>query len=353
MREEYEKLFPMGVKPVRRKDFKTNYWLPSLLFIITFFTTLLAGIDWINGLGYGVEMVWLYAEQFFSGVDNGITLSDFSLGLPYALSILFILACHEFGHYIAGRKHRIYSTLPNFIPFPPIPGILNFGTLGAVIKTKVPIRSKKALFDIGAAGPLAGFIASLCILIYGFTHLPPVDYILSIHPDYFTPEYGENMISLTFGDTLLFAFLREVFTGSSDFVPPMSEVYHYPYLITGWFGLFVTAMNLIPVGQLDGGHIAYSLFGGKVHQRIAGISMLVLIALGVLGVIGLVLDIEMPVGWPGWLFWAALLYFFIKIKHPPTYDDTPLSPVRRMLGYTTIGIFIVSFSPSPFVVGLG
>lgn len=317
------------------KRMKNNYWLPPLTFVITFITALIAGTEWIRGYGQPFDVL------------------ELSSGLPYAVSILLMLGAHEFGHYFAAMYHKVKSSLPYFIPFPPIPGLINFGTLGAVIRTKVPIPSLKVLFDIGIAGPIAGFIVSVALLVYGFTHLPGQDYILAIHPDYFSPDYGKGALSLTFGDTPLFAALRWLLTSPGDFVPPMSEVYHYPYLCVGWFGLFVTAMNLIPVGQLDGGHVIYALFGREAHYRIASISMLVLIFMGVLGFVSVLIGIDLIVGWSGWLFWALMLYFVVKVKHPPVRDETPISPGRRILGYIAIIVFMLSFSPTPFMIDLG
>lgn len=316
------------------KQFEHNYLLHAGLFLITFITTLFAGIEWTTGKMGPYEM------------------NDLYLGLPYAFSILFILGVHEFGHYFASVYHKVKATLPFFIPFPPIIGFFNFGTFGAVIKTKSPIPDNKAMFDIGAAGPISGFIACLIILIYGFTHLPGQEYILQIHPDYLSADYGKGAVGLEFGNTLLFVLLKEIFTSSSQFVPPMSEVYHYPYLCVGWFGLFVTAMNLIPVGQLDGGHIIYSMFNEKKQEAISSISLIVLVFIGVLGVLNSFMNLEIHFGWSGWLFWAIILFFFIKIKHPPVSHFEELSLGRKIFGYIAILIFILSFSPTPFIISL-
>lgn len=311
---------------------KQKYWLHLLLFVITFFTTTAAGYEWVRGF------------------SNRMEFTELIYGIPYSLSILFVLGSHEFGHYFAAKFHKVRATLPFFIPFPAIMGFLNFGTLGAVIKIKSPIPSKKALFDIGVAGPIAGFVASLILIIYGFTHLPGKEYLLQIHPDYDLPTYGKNALALVFGDSLLFSFLREVFTSSKDFIPPMSEIYHYPYLCVGWFGFFVTAMNLIPVGQLDGGHIIYALFGEKKQYAISSVAMIFLIVVGVLGIILTYLEMPLNIGWSGWLFWAVILFFVIKIKHPPIYDDTKLDITRKIVGYLAIIIFIVCFIPAPFLI---
>ncbi|KAF0152789.1 MAG: peptidase M50 [Ignavibacteria bacterium] len=300
------------------------------LFLVTIVTTTIAGVYWSTN------------------IQGPIEFSQLSYGLPYAASILLILGVHEFGHYFAAVLHKVKVTLPYFIPFPPLQ-ILSFGTMGAVIKTKTIIPNNKAMFDIGASGPIAGFFVCLAILIYGFTNLPTVDYILAIHPDYFSPEYGKGAINFAFGDSLLFTMLRELLTQPGQFVPPMSEIYHYPYLCAGWFGLFVTSMNLIPVGQLDGGHIIYSMFGEKKHEAVASVSLIALIILGVSEIMAALLEINFSFGWSGWLFWALILYFIIKVKHTPVTYFEPLGRGRMAIGIFTIIIFILSFSPSPFI----
>lgn len=314
------------------KKHKENYPLHIGLFLITFVTTTIAGVEWTTGTMGPYEFEIL------------------AKGLPYSLSILFMLGVHEFGHYFAALYHKVKATLPYFIPFPPIPGFFHFGTLGAVIKTRTPVSNNKAMFDIGVAGPIAGFVACLILLVYGFLNLPGEEYILQIHPDYFTPEYGEGALSLEFGDTILFAALRELLTSPDQFVPPMSEIYHYPFLCVGWFGLFVTAMNMIPVGQLDGGHIVYSMFGEKIHEVIASISMLFLFGFGSLGLFSTLMDLENSIGWTGWLFWGFVLYFFIKVKHPPVQNFEKLSNGRMILGYVSLIVLLLSFSPMPFIV---
>ena len=314
-----------------KKD-KKNYLIHLGLFILTLVTTTIAGME------------------LTTGVMNPFEFSDLLMGLPYSLSLLFILGVHEFGHYFATVYHKVKATLPYFIPIPPIPGFFNFGTLGAVIRTKSAIYNNKAMFDIGIAGPLSGFIACLIILVYGFTHLPGKEYILQIHPDFFSPDYGKGAIGLEFGNTLLFSFFKIVFTHPGEFFPPMSEIYHYPYLCVGWFGLFVTSMNMVPVGQLDGGHIVYSMFGGKTHEAVAGISMLILIGLGMLGFLDVYLELNIGFGWAGWLLWSFILYVIIKVKHPPVYIFDRLDKRRRILGWVSLFILLISFSPTPFMI---
>ena len=320
---------------VPKKKDKKNYLLHAGLFVFTFITTTIAGAQWV------------------SGQPGPYQLSFLMKGLPYSVSIMFIISCHEFGHYFAAVYHKVKATLPYYIPFPPIWIFINFGTMGAVIRTKSPIYTKKAMFDIGVAGPIAGFIACIIVLVYGFTHMPGLNYLLAIHPDYFSPNYGKNALDLTFGNTILFSFLKMIFIHSGQFFPPMSEVYHYPYLCVGWFGLFVTAMNMIPIGQLDGGHVSYTMFGEENHFKIAVVSFAILMVLGLLGLVEGVLNLSTNFGWSGWLFWALLLFFIIKLKHPPVPDDSELDSRRKLIGWLSLVIFIISFSPTPFMISMG
>ncbi|HLP18222.1 MAG TPA: site-2 protease family protein [Bacteroidota bacterium] len=299
-----------------------------LLFVATVFTTCVAGAAWLN-------------------IDP-FEITNIARGLPYAAALLFILATHEFGHYFASKFHHVDATLPYFIPFPTLPGFLNFGTLGAVIKTRSPVPTKKAMFDIGVAGPIAGFVASLIVLIYGFTHLPGREFITTIHPDYFVkPEIGG--LELRFGTSIAYEALSLLLTNpANQFVPPMTEMYHYPFLCTGWFGLFVTAMNLFPIGQLDGGHVSYAMFG-HAHQTIARTAFALLLTIGLMGFLPAA-GIEVHFGWTGWLFWAAVLFFIVKLTHPPVMSEEPLDPWRMKVGWLAWLIFAVSFAPSPFSI---
>jgi membrane-associated protease RseP (regulator of RpoE activity) len=327
--------------PVEYKRKKDNYYLHIGLFILTVITTIFAGVQWTTGI-----------------MEGPYEFTMLKSGLLYSAAIIFIIACHEFGHYFAARYHKVDATLPFFIPFPPIPMFLNFGTMSAVIKTRSPIPSKKAMFDIGIAGPLSGFAACLIVLITGFLTLPGVNYLLAIHPDFFSPDYGKNGIELFFGNTLLFSSLKSIFISKAQFFPPMSEIYHYPLLCVGWFGMFITAMNMLPVGQLDGGHISYTMFGEKKNYNLALISVGFLFVSGFLALLHLIMlyfGVELPaitkyleMGWLGWLIWGLILTFVIKLKHPPIYDDSKLNSFRMFLGYLSYFILIISFSPVPF-----
>lgn len=318
----------------KSKKKKDNYLLHISLFLITFVTTTIAGVQWTTGL---------------PGPYDFHTLLK---GLPYSIAIMAIISFHEFGHYFAARYHKVNATLPFYIPFPPVPYFINFGTMGAVIKTRDRIYSRKAMFDIGVAGPISGFIVCLVILIYGFTHVPGVDYILSIHPDYFQPDFGKNGLELVFGDSILFSTLRAIFADPNQFFPPMTEIYHYPFLCVGWFGLLITSMNMIPVGQLDGGHVSYTMFGEKKSYSLSVISFIVLFVLGIMGIIDAYFELGFGFGWSGWLFWALILYFVIRLKHPPVPDPVPLGKGRMIVGYISLIIFIISFSPAPLMLNL-
>ena len=314
---------------------KNKLLIHIALLLTTFITTIFAGYDWTVGQAQQIEFSSLITH-----------------GLEYSIAILLFLSAHEFGHYFAAKYHKVETTLPYYIPVPPILGMLNFGTMGAVIKTKSPIKNNRAMFDIGVSGPIAGFIVSALILIYGFTHLPTIDYLLNIHPDFFNPDYGKDAISLEFGNTISYSILKFLFADPKAFIPPLSEIYHYPYLCVGWFGLFVTSMNLIPVGQLDGGHIIYSMFGEKKHEAIASISFIIILILGFGSIISEALNLKFSFGWSGWLLWSLILYFIIKIKHPPVENFSELDNSRKIVGWISIIIMIISFSPSPFILSV-
>jgi membrane-associated protease RseP (regulator of RpoE activity) len=308
-----------------------RYYLHITLFILTVFTTTLAGVFWLN------------KEPF--------NLDNFRYGLPYAISILAILSAHEFGHYFAARFHGVSTTLPFYIPFPPfIPwgsmGVIQlnpFGTMGAVIRIRTPLQSKKVLFDVGIAGPLAGLVVTFVVLAYGIISMPDIDYLYSIHPEYLY-RGGIPTDGLTFGNSLFFWGMMK-FASLRGFVPPMNEIYHYPYLCAGWFGLFVTALNLLPVGQLDGGHILYALIGDK-QKYAAWFFFSLLVLFGLASALPL-LGFKVQIGTTGWILWAFILYFLIKVEHPPIYDIEPLGRGRVILGWLTMIFFLFIFPPVP------
>jgi membrane-associated protease RseP (regulator of RpoE activity) len=311
-------------KPVKRRGLGI-FW-NIILFIFAFFTTTMAGAGWLNKDPYNLD--------------------NFRYGLTYSILILFVLSCHEFGHYFAAKIHKVKVTLPYYIPFPFL--FLNpFGTMGAVIRMKSPSQTKKALFDIGIAGPVAGFVASMGVLVWGMTHLPSYEYIYNIHPEY--QATGIPLEGFSFGQTLLYWGLSQILTSSPDiFLPPMNEMYHYPFLCVGWFGLLVTALNLLPVGQLDGGHISYALLGNK-HKIVARVFFGFTLAMGLIGLLQFAgFEIFSSYGLLNWLVWAGLMFFVIRLDHPPIYDTEPLDLKRKLWGLFALFMFITSFTPIPF-----
>jgi membrane-associated protease RseP (regulator of RpoE activity) len=271
-------------------------YLNILLFVLTFFSTLIVGAIH-EGIDVLAEPVKVYK------------------GWPFSVTLLLILLFHEFSHYIASKKHGIEATLPYFIPAPTL-----FGTFGAVIRMKAPITTRNALIDIGASGPIAGFVISVIAAIIGL-------YFSKVIP---TPDTA-NYISL--GDSLLFKGLSRLILGS---VPDKYDVFLHPVALAGWIGFFVTSLNLIPIGQLDGGHILYALLGGR-HTTVSKL------LIGVMFIMGLLL-------WEGWIIWGVLL-IILGFKHPPiVYSEMPLDPRRKIIGWIALGIFILTFTPVPIVV---
>ena len=321
LEEEYRRRFS-GYEAPKKKN---NYLLHIGLFLFTFITTTLGGVYW--------------------GGKDPYDISNFTLGLTYSCLILFIISAHEFGHYFAAKIHKVDVTLPYYIPFPFL--FLNpFGTMGAVIRMRSAASTRKALFDIGVSGPIAGWIASVIILIIGFTTLPSIEFLFKIHPDY--AMNGVLVQGETFGYSILFKSFEWLFASPSGFMPPMNEVYHYPFLCAGWFGLLITALNMMPAGQLDGGHISYTMFGSKNSSILGHVVVGILFIMGVIGLLPLI-DINVDFGSINWLVWALLITFAIKIPHPPTvnHDPEPLSKTRMAIGWFTFLILILSFAPVP------
>lgn len=234
--------------------------------------------------------------------------------LIYTTAILSILLAHEFGHYVMCRRHGISATLPYFIPMPLPP----FGTLGAVIAMRQRIPNRKALFDVAAAGPLAGLFLAFPAILIG------LNYSTIINP----ADIGEEVI--TMGEPIAFQLARYLIIGP---LPEGLDVMVHPLAYAGWVGLFVTALNLLPIGQLDGGHIAYALFGKNSKY---------------IFFVALILFAVSAFFFPGWILMLILLAFLF-FKHPPTWDDiTPLDSGRKVLGILMFIIFALTFTPIPF-----
>ncbi|HFE63464.1 MAG TPA: site-2 protease family protein [Caldithrix sp.] len=307
------------IVPQQRAVKKSRVWINLLLFVLTIGTTMMAG-------------ALLLGKDIFTDISN------IWYGWRYSFAVLFILTSHEMGHYLAARHHGMRVTLPFYIPLP-LPGF-NFCTLGAFIKIKSPIPNRRALLDVGASGPLAGFVASLVFLIIGYSTLPDfngiVAYVEQIHP---WDMHGQG-INLVLGKSLLFSLFNDFLAGGRL---PMNEVYHFPFIFAGWIGLLVTAINLIPIGQLDGGHILYSLIGKKA--RLAGLlSFSLLLLLNFVLIIRYLSFV--------WVLWILLIFLLIGFRHPPTLqEEINLTPGRRYVGWLSLALFLLCFTPLPIYIG--
>ncbi len=252
-------------------------------------------------------------------------------GIPFSFSLLLILGTHEMGHYVAARIHGVPATLPLFIPGPPV----FIGTFGAVIRMKGPILRKHALFDVGVSGPIVGFIFAIGAVVVGLHYSEVVS--------------KDGIVGINLGTPMLFEFLTLMVIGD---IPDDYDIVLHPIAFAGWVGFFITALNLIPIGQLDGGHVAYAMYGRRQPRISAIIVTPILLYLGTLGVLSDRIPWlqEMPgsPGWPGWLVWAFLPLLF-GLRHPPVLDHyIPLDRRRTLIGWLAVGIFIVSFVPVPF-----
>ncbi|MBM3280279.1 MAG: site-2 protease family protein [Candidatus Handelsmanbacteria bacterium] len=260
------------------------------------------------------------------------SLVHLSEGIPFAVTLLGILTVHEFGHYFAARRWGLKVSFPYFLPMLHYLSLL--GTLGAVIRLRSPIPHKRALLDIGAAGPLAGFVVALAACLVGLSQSALVE------AGYFRPELQQAPIEL--GAPLLFSGLSALVLPTHG---PEQMVLLSPVAFAGWVGLFITAFNLFPVGQLDGGHIVYALFRRR-HRAIGHLAFGLLLGMGVYGVMALVWN--WPQGWPGWLGLALFLALFGKGHPTPADPETPLDGRRRLVGYACLGVYILCFTPVPF-----
>ncbi|MFQ6082670.1 MAG: site-2 protease family protein [Candidatus Aminicenantia bacterium] len=281
-----------------------------LLFIATIFSTFFVGII--------LSFSFIYSEEISQEVELVQNIAIFKdekillLALAYSATLMGILLAHELGHYLTCRYYRIKATLPYFMPAPTF-----IGTFGAFIKIKSPITTKKALFDIGVAGPLAGFFLSLPAVFYGLSASKVVTSL---------PEEG----TIIFGDPLILQIAAKLILKG---IPWEYNVILHPIAFAGWVGILVTAFNLFPVGQLDGGHIAYSLLGRKA-TIVARFFFILFILMGIFF-------------WMGWFLWAFII-FIMGLKHPRIADEvTSLSLKRRYLGVVVLIVFILSFIPAP------
>lgn len=283
---------PQAISPSRERPI-----VNILLFLATLCTTTLAGASQEGG--------------FWASIAGG---------LPYSLTLMSILLCHEFGHYFAARRFGVRVTLPYFIPIPPIAGWGSIvGTMGAVIKTKSPIPDRRALLYVGVMGPIPGFLISLAAVTVGIA-LSEVKQLPAPGGDYLVP---------VFGDSLLFGLIARLIHGP---MPPGHDLFLSPYAWAGWIGFLITGLNLMPIGQLDGGHVLYALMGRR--QRYVG-----WVALA--GLVGLSFI------WIGWVIWIILTLTLLMVAHPEVPEGDPLSVGERVMGWIGMLILVLTFIPKP------
>ncbi len=291
--------------------------LAVLLFLTTLFTTTTVGAvlylatrtDVVTDLP--LFLSWQTVQRVWS--DPALLATGLRLSLP----TLFILLCHELGHYLACRFYRYPVTPPYFLPAP-----FGLGTLGAFIRIGAPVRVKRELFDIGAAGPLAGFAALLPFLLLGIAASRPVAVPAA-------PAGEVEMLLLVPGRSLAVRLASLLFHGP---LPAGHTLDLHPFALAAWVGLLATALNLLPLGQLDGGHILYAVTG-RLHRRLAPLLWLALLALGL--------------AWPGWIVWC-LVTLILGLRHPPVVDEgQPLDPARRRVAVLLLLLFALSFAPVP------
>ncbi|WP_424963816.1 site-2 protease family protein [Ekhidna sp.] len=390
------------------------------LFIVTLITTTFAGAEWTLG-------------KF---VIFGMSWKDFLFGFNFSIPFLLILTVHEFGHYFTARYHKINVTLPYYIPmWFGFAGLASLGTMGAFIRIKENILSRTKYFDVGVSGPIAGFVVAIFLLVYGFKTLPETEYIYEIHPEYevFGANFEERMEGLDtlilkkdlnpdrlafetlqdtidtgregsvyFGDNILMNLGRQYLAPDDRYIPSSKELMHYPVLLAAYLAFFFTALNLLPIGQLDGGHVLFGLFGAKNHaiiSRVLFTAFLFYAGLGWVtsadlsntspeGIGNFAISIALYLavvywsafsvfkqkrdrllyatilftvqffvasifkieGYTGWLLFSILIGRFIGVDHPPVVDNSELTIGRKILGWVALVIFILSFSPQPLVI---
>lgn len=347
-----ETLRPMGITPLFRMEGNMH-----IILLMQGVIQAKPSRSWVNLLLFGLTVITvLMAGAYYSFDYSGpppenlldlfrILLSTLPNGISFAVSLLSILLAHEFGHYIAGRLHNVHVTLPYFIPLPLSP----LGTMGAFIQVRDIPRNRRVMLDIGIAGPLSGLIVAIPILILGLS-LSPVDQLPRVVP--------ENQTITLEGNSLLYLGLKYIVKGELLPAPPSyggtpewlywiryiltstplplggRDVLMHPIAWAGWAGLLVTAINLIPAGQLDGGHILFVIFGKNSTRLVPAI----ILALAVLGIF-----------WSGWWLWALIIFFLGRSHMEPLDLITPLDTRRKFLAGLAVIVFILVFIPVPMV----
>ena len=300
-------------------------WMHALLFALTLLTTFAAGALMAGLDPFATEVLWVggVSIPYPSDIDWRILV----LGAPFAVPFMGVLLAHEMGHYTAARIHRVRVTLPYFIPFPPYFSII--GTIGAFIRLLGPMVRRAILFDVGAAGPIASFLVSLPLLMVGLGLSEPISGPASVVSPFAIRFAGETVwLGNGLATHLLATWLAPVPVGEALLLL-------HPLALVGWLGLFVTTLNLLPLGQLDGGHVIYALAPGK-HRFAARAFVVCLAPLGLV--------------WWGWWAWAVIVLFVNRgrIVHPAVLQQEPsIGGLRRVLGWILIAVFLVTFVAVP------
>ena len=294
---------------------RARLWLHIVLLLATFLSTLVVGAHMqFNFIHH--QPVFSLDEDLFSPFVTWIRHpSQLLAGIPFSLTLMLILLSHEMGHYLYARHYRVYATLPYFIPFPSL-----IGTLGAFIRIKSPIPSRAALFDIGIAGPIAGFIPACAAIVGG---------LLLSHP--LTPDAAANN---PLGPLPLAFYIAARALHISG---PLVSLSLHPIAAAGWVGLFATSLNLLPGGQLDGGHILYAA-APILHRSVSLITMCALIPLG-------------WYGWAGWWLWVVVLW--LTSYHPPIPTQPPISSPRKVMAVVGVLMLVVSLTATPLADSSG
>jgi membrane-associated protease RseP (regulator of RpoE activity) len=285
-----------------------RWLLHGLLFALTLLTATVVGVGLTHSFWESTPVDFDRSMHLFLDFPkHPAVLLD---GLPFSLTLLLILLAHEMGHYLTCRRYGIDASLPYFLPAPTL-----IGTFGAFIRIRSPIYTKRALFDIGISGPLAGFALVLPALAIGVANSKIV------------PGIG-NHGDFVFGTPLILRIFEWlIFPGT-----PVSDIYLHPVARAAWAGVLATALNLLPIGQLDGGHILYAFVGDR-HRLISKILVLGLVVMA-------------PIFWWTWLLWAVLLFFF-ALRHPVVFDASKMDPLRTRLAWLALIVFLLSFTLAP------
>lgn len=315
---------------IRKRVALREWRWPIVLFLVTLFTTL------VVGGGYNGQPYTIYDLPLLLSTPS-LLAAQLVAGMPFSLTLLGILISHEFGHYFTARWHGVPTTPPYVLPFPSV-----VGTLGAVIRMRGVIPTRNALIDIGASGPIAGFVVAVPLLVIGLlmSQVHPVPYVLEGLPrmsllGLVTGTADLPVHALLETPSLLYSLAKLAVLGR---IPAGSDVFLHPMALAAWFGLFITALNLLPVGQLDGGHVLFAVIGKRA--RVVG-----RVFIGLLIVLGLF-------AWAGWLLWALLAWKIVKTSHPQVdAPQQPLGPGRRLVAWIALALLLLTFTPLGLQIG--